>query len=122
MRKFTLLLLSGLFPGFASYVEPNKCDPEIDADSNKELPEKKNVDWDYLNGADRTIAIDGKNNYIFSSMQMVKGSIDELPDDIKKRTTARIKKLNQRVGYKTNYPDIILKKNEFNQIKIYENN
>ena len=38
------------------------------------------------------------------------------------RTTAHIKKLNQSVCYKTNYLDIIIKKNEFNNIKIYENN
>jgi len=53
-------------------------------------------------------------NYIISSIQMGKGSIDELSDDIENRTTAHIKKLNQSVGYKTNEPNIIIKKNELN--------
>ena len=74
MRKFTLLLLSGLFLGFASYVEPNKCDPQIGDDSKKGPPGIKTVDLVYLN----------------------------------------IKKLNQSVGYKTNYPYLIIKK-ESNQ-------
>jgi hypothetical protein len=66
--------------------------------------------------ADRTIANDSTCNYIISSMQMGKGSTDELSDDVENRTTVHIKKLNQSVGYKTNDPDIIIKKNEFNQI------
>jgi hypothetical protein len=70
----------------------------------------------YLNGADRTIANDGTGNHIRSSLQMGKGRIDELSVEVKNRTTAHIKKLNQRVGYKINYPAIIIKKNEFKQI------
>jgi len=44
----------------------------------------------------------GTSNYIISSMQMGKGSTNELSDDVENRTTAHIKKLNQSVGYKTN--------------------
>jgi len=58
----------------------------------------------YLIAADRTIANDGTSNYIISSMQMGKGSIDELSDDVNNRTTAHIKKLNQSIGYRTNDP------------------
>jgi hypothetical protein len=72
MKKFSLLLLSGLFLGFASYVEPNKCDPQIGDDSKKGPPGIKTVDLVYLNAADRTIANDGTSNYIISSMQMGK--------------------------------------------------
>jgi hypothetical protein len=110
MRKFSLLLLSGLFLGSASFVERNKCDPQTGNDSSKS-PRIKTVDWAYLNAADRSIANDGTTNYIISSMQKGEGRTDELPDDFE-----NVKKLNQRVGYKTNYPDIIIKKNELNKI------
>ena len=100
MRKFTLLLLSGLFPGFISYVGRNKYDPQIGNDSNKEPPGIKTVDLAYLISADRTITNDGTSNYIISSMQMGKGSTNELSDDVENKTTAQIRKLNQSVGYK----------------------
>jgi hypothetical protein len=64
MRKFSLLLLSGLFLGFASYVERNKCDPQIGDVSQKGPPEIKIVDLAYLNATDRTITNDGKSDYI----------------------------------------------------------
>ena len=89
-------------------------DPQIGDDSRKGPPGIKTVDLVYLNAADRTIANDGTSNYIISSMQMGKGSTDELSDDVKNRTTTHIKKLNQSVGYKTNDPDIIIKKNVHN--------
>jgi hypothetical protein len=91
-------------------------DRQIGDDSKKGPPGIKTVDLAYLIAADRTIANDGTSNYIISSMQMGKGSIGELSDDVGNRTTVHIKKLNQSVGYKTNDPDIIIKKNEFNQI------
>ena len=47
---------------------------------------------------------------------MEKGGTNKLPDDLENRTTAHIRKLNQSVGYKTNDPDIMVNKNEFNQI------
>jgi hypothetical protein len=67
-----------------------------------------------LNSSDRTIAIDGTSNYIISSMQIGKVSKAKLSDGIENNTTAHIKILNQSVGYTTNDPDIIIKKNEFN--------
>lgn len=60
MRKFTLWLLSGLFFGFVSYVESNKCNPQIGDNSQKGPPGIKTIDLAYLNGADRTIANDDK--------------------------------------------------------------
>jgi hypothetical protein len=56
MRKFSLLSLSGLFLASASYIERNKCDPQIGDDFIKKSPEIKTVDLAYLNAADRTIA------------------------------------------------------------------
>jgi hypothetical protein len=98
MRKFLLLSLSGLFHGFASYVERNKCDPQIGDDSQKGPPIIKTVDFAYMNAADRTITNDGTSDYIILSMQMEKGSIDKLSDNVENRTTTYIKKLNQSVG------------------------
>ena len=46
---------------------------------------------------------------------MGKGSTDELSDDLENRTTTHVKKLHQRVDYKTNNSDIIIKK--MNSIK-----
>jgi hypothetical protein len=57
MRKFTLL--SDLFLGFASYVEPNKYDLQTDDDSKKGPPRLKTVDLAYLNTAKQTIAKGG---------------------------------------------------------------
>lgn len=59
---------------------------------------------------------------MISSIQMGKGSTNELSDDVENRTTAQIKELNQGVGYKVNDPYLIIKKNELNQFKIYEKN
>ena len=71
MRKSSLLS-SVLFPGFASYVERNKCDPQIGADSQKGPPEIESVELAYLNASNRTIKNDGASNYINSSMLMGK--------------------------------------------------
>jgi hypothetical protein len=71
MRKFSQLLLSGLFLCFASYVERRKCDPQIGDDSQKGPPGIKTVDLAYLNADDRTITIDGTSGYIILFMQMV---------------------------------------------------
>ena len=57
MKKFTLLL-SELFLGFASYVEPNKYDLQTGDDSKKGSPWLKTVDLAYLNTANQTIAKD----------------------------------------------------------------
>jgi len=51
-------------------------DPQFGDDSKKGPPGIKTVDLAYLIATDRTIANDGTNNYIISSMQMGKGSID----------------------------------------------
>ena len=98
MRKFRLLLLSGLFFGFASHVGPNKYDPKICNDSQKGPPGIKTIDLAYLNGADPTIANDGTRNFIISTMQMGKGNIDELSEEFENRTTAQINILYQRIG------------------------
>jgi hypothetical protein len=102
MRKFSLLLLSGLFFGIASYVERNKYDPQIGDDSQKGPPGIKTVDLAYLNATDRNSTNDGSSDYIILFIQMKKGNIDELSDAVEYRTTTYIKKLNQSVGYKIN--------------------
>ena len=79
-------------------------------------PVTKTVDLTFLNAADRTIAKDGIRNGIMSSLQMKKGSRDELSDDIANSRTAPAGKRTRRVSDKTNAPSIIIKKNEFNQI------
>jgi len=87
-------------------------DPQISDDSSKGPPGIKTVDLVYLNAADRTIPNDGTSNFIISSIQIGKGSSNELSDEVENRTNSHIKKLNQSVGYKTHDPDIIIKKNE----------
>lgn len=76
----------------------------------------------YLNAANRTIASNGTSNYIILSVQMVKGSKNELSDDVENRTTVHIKKLNQSIGNMTNDPDITILKNEFNQTNFIKTN
>lgn len=72
--------------------------PQIGVDSKTGTLGIKTVDSVYLNAPDRTIANDGTSHYIISSMLMWKGSTNELSDHGENRTTAHIKKLNQRVG------------------------
>lgn len=111
MRTFTLLLF-----GLASYVEPNKCNPQTGEVSQKGPPEINTFDLALLNGADGTISYDGTNNFIIASMLMGKVSRDELSGEASNRTTTHIRKLNQSDSYKTYCPDIITKTNNFNQI------
>jgi len=92
------LLLSGLFFGFASYVGSNKYGPKICNDSQKGPPGIKTIDLAYLNGTDPIIANDGTSNFIISTMQMGKGNIDELSEEVENRTITHINLLNQRVG------------------------
>ncbi|MDP4226242.1 MAG: hypothetical protein Q8907_01395 [Bacteroidota bacterium] len=73
-----------------SYVESNKCNLQIGDDSQKGPPGIRTIDLAYLNGADRTIANDETSIYIISSVQMGKGRIDGLLDDVENRTTAHI--------------------------------
>ena len=89
-------------------------DPLIGDDSGKGPPGIKTVDLGYLNATDRTITNDGASNYIISSAQMRKSSSNELKDFVENRTKFQNKKRNQRVDYKTYYPDIIIQKNENN--------
>lgn len=95
MRNLTLLLLSGSFVGFTSYGESKKFDPQIGDDSQKGPPGLKTIDLAYLNGEDRTIAIDETANNIISSTQMGNDSANKLSDDHENTINARIRKRNQ---------------------------
>lgn len=102
MRKFSLLLLSGLFIGIASYAGRDINNPQMGNDSQKGPPGIKAVELACLNGANRTTANHGTSNDILLPIKLGKVNINELSDDVINSKTTYFKKLNQSVGYKAN--------------------